>query len=151
MEKDKKPREMAKEIIKGVIVSALAAYVAMGCGQDQPDPNNKEDWEPKFFSEKKPGKWQNYQSDHIPNVSLADEGDVKSISVSVPFVQSPSHYAEVIVLADHNHNELEAIRLKKGEAVRANFTLPAEYRSKAYVIIKCNLHDMWEKEIDMDL
>ncbi len=129
----------------------LLSFVFGACGQNKPDPTNKEDWEPKFFSENKPGKWYNFQNDHIPNVSLSDEGESKTITVNVPFEQSPGHYAEVIVLADHTHKEIEAIRLEKGKAGVAVFSLPSAYRSKAYVIMKCNLHDMWEKEIDLDL
>lgn len=104
--------------------------------------------EPKFYSADTPGKWVNQESTHLPQITQTSEGGKSKILVSVPLTQSPGHYIEVILLTDANHKELAKKSLKRSELPTASFDAPGRNYDKLYVVIKCNLHDMWETEIN---
>lgn len=121
-------------------------------------PYKEEDTLVKYHSEKKAGKWKDQAVDHVPTFKVVYNEDNKKsknklIKVSVPFEgrRSPLHYIEVIILADHNHNELQKVEFPLGNKYAdAVFKLPKDYKSYVYIIAKCNLHDMWEARVDWE-
>ena len=96
------------------------------------------------------GKWENEANDHVPQVRTTVESDLRVLIVDVPLdgTSIPLHYIEAIILTDHNKRELQKVTFTKGNRrAAARFTLQADHRSFVYVIVKCNLHDMWEKRV----
>ncbi len=107
----------------------------------------------KFHSPENPGKWKNQSSSHTPAYHVEKTGDSYNVTVSVPLKGStiPLHYIEVILIADSRHRELKKKTFTRGvRNAKALFTLPADTQSPVYAVIKCNLHDMWEKKIDLE-
>jgi len=127
-----------------------AALLSLVCQQNKNNSDYKPGDEPKFYSKDNPGKWQNMENEHNPDITISNEKGEKMIDVKIGITQTPSHYVELILLADHQHKELAKIDIGRLNAPHAIFKLPATYRSKAYVIMKCNLHDMWESELVFD-
>lgn len=107
----------------------------------------------KFHSAENPGRWKDQAPSHTPSYSVQKTGDSYKITVSVPLKGRtiPLHYIEVILLTDSRHRELKKKTFTRGERnAKALFTLPADTRSPVYAVIKCNLHDMWDKRIDLE-
>jgi desulfoferrodoxin (superoxide reductase-like protein) len=100
--------------------------------------------EPRFYSTETPGKWQAQAATHIPQIEQTRKGDKLHIRVSVSMTATPSHYIEAILLTDKNHKELAKKSLGKAQPPEATLDVPGDYREKLYVVIKCNLHDMWQ-------
>lgn len=109
-----------------------------------------------YHSDQNPGKWKDQAIDHVPQFkTIYNKKDKKNISikVNIPFMgtRAPLHYIETIILADHNHNEMQKVDFLMGnEDAQAVFMLPKDYKSYIYIISKCNLHDMWEARVDLD-
>jgi len=135
-----------KIVIKALIVPLLFIQ----CSKSKPEYTYDPENEPKFHTEEKPGKWGPLSETHIPVVKLEKSNDLLNINVRLNFPQTGNHYAETIVLADHTRKEIDNVKFKSHQPAIADFTLPGNYRSKLYVILKCNLHDMWEIEINPD-
>jgi len=106
--------------------------------------------EPKFYSMSNPGKWEEQVLDHPPSYEVVTEKDIKKIKIKVPLKVERSHYIETILLLDHNRKELQKKIFKRGEKPEVEFELPADYRAFVYIVLKCNLHDMWQTKVLFD-
>ena len=103
-----------------------------------------------IYNKDNAGKWNEEADDHIPIVKINTDDEHKTISVKIPLKGKtiPLHYIEAIILTDHNKRELQKKVFPRGNRSAAGvFKLPLEYRSFVFVIVKCNLHDMWEKRV----
>jgi len=131
---------MNKKFVYLTITSIL--WIQWSCtGRSKPTE------EPKFYSSDNPGKWEVQEPFHIPKVTYKKGSNNDQVNVVVPLQVSPEHYIEVILLTDGNHRELAKKSLRRSESPEATLDVPSENHSKLYVVIKCNLHDMWEVEV----
>ena len=141
--------------IKKIIACAVlfALLISAGCSDksdSEKDKIIKDLTSPKFLSTSKPGKWEKQAEDHVPDYIIKTDKENKIIKVKVPFNGSiaPLHYVEAIILTDHNHKEIQKETFPRGNKIaETEFFLPLDYRSTVYIVIKCNLHDMWEKKV----
>jgi len=104
----------------------------------------------KYFNKFKKPDWIRDPDEHIPQYTIKQDKQFKYINVTVSLkgTLDPLHYIELIILADHNHRELQKVTFPLGNpAAAAVFKLPADYQSFVYIIAKCNLHDMWETKV----
>ena len=101
----------------------------------------------KFNTAENPGKWKTLEGDHVPVITLADEKGKVLVQVQVPFRSNPDHYTEFIILADARYKEISKISYAHFERdALAEFVMPPDRKGLHYIIIKCNLHDMWMKD-----
>jgi len=125
-----------------VSLTILLCSLVISCsGRAGSDPN---DPQPKFYSEDTPGKWQVQTPTHVPRVEKATIEGKPGLRVVVPLEATPTHYIEAILLTDKDHRELVKKSLGRSQAPEATLPLPDGDYKKLYVVIKCNLHDMWE-------
>jgi len=120
-------------------VFLILIFMAQSC--------NKSEQEPKFYSADNPGVWKDHKATHTAQITLNGEDDERQIHVSVPLTPNPGHYIEAILLTDEQHRELAKKLLSRSDAPAADLPVPRGKYSKFYVVIKCNLHDMWEVEV----
>jgi len=121
--------------------SLVLIFLAQSCNK------SGSELEPKFYSADNPGKWKEQQATHTAQITEDGGDNERQIHVSIPMAPNPGHYIEVILLTDDKHKELAKKVLARSEQPVADFTLPKGNNSRFYVVIKCNLHDMWEVEV----
>jgi len=105
----------------------------------------------RFHSADYPGKWTNKADEHDVDIKVNSVNGKKVIAVQVPFakLRNRRHYVEAILLVDASGKELQKKAFKTGYGEKgARFQVPEDFRETVFVVIKCNLHDMWEKEVD---
>lgn len=108
-----------------------------------------------YHTSENPGKWKEREPEHRIQVSelrVYSEGKkkIREIGVFVSMQPDGTHYIEAGLVMDHAlKKEFEKISFKPG-GTDYNFKLhlPADEPNAAYVIIKCNQHDMWLKRIE---
>ena len=105
----------------------------------------------KFYSAADPGVWESKAADHDVDITITHVNDKKFINVQVPFAKNreKKHYVEAILLLDANRKELQKKSFDRGSGEEgASFEVPDSFNAPVTVVIKCNLHDMWEKPVD---
>jgi len=105
----------------------------------------------EFFYIDKPGPWVDQALDHDPEITITRVDDRKILNVHIPFARQTNrkHYVEAILVLDMKRNELKKKSMEAGRGlVGAQFDFPDNYQTPVYVVMKCNLHDMWEKLVD---
>jgi desulfoferrodoxin (superoxide reductase-like protein) len=141
---------------KKLIAAALASFamVQMSCTMsDKPAVEKTEKSEVKFYSAADPGMWESKAAEHDVDITITKVNDKKILNVRVPFAKDRDkrHYIEAIVLLDANRNELQKKSFHKSSGDDgAQFEVPADFNTPVYVVMKCNLHDMWEKLVTWD-
>lgn len=114
---------------------------------DQAKPQVKKS--PKYHTPDNEGLWPGKSKTHIPKLQFIG-AEKERIKVTVPLkpTYSPRHYIEVIVLMQGGRKQIAVksfkLDLKEPEAT---FKLPDPSRNDYYVIVKCNLHDMWRTKV----
>jgi desulfoferrodoxin (superoxide reductase-like protein) len=107
--------------------------------------------EVQFYNAADPGPWESKAAEHDIEITVTRVNESKILDVQVPFAKNreKKHYIEAIVILDVNRNELKkkSFDRKRGEA-GAKFEFPENFTDPVYVVVKCNLHDMWEKVVD---
>jgi desulfoferrodoxin (superoxide reductase-like protein) len=133
-------------------LTAFAAVSIISCTQGSETEVVNEKHEVRFHSTEEPGHWKEQTVDHEMDVTVAKSGDRKTINVKIPFAEQREkrHYAETIVILDMNMKEIRKISFdRKRPSGRASFDFPADSTGFVYVVMKCNLHDMWKKKVDL--
>jgi desulfoferrodoxin (superoxide reductase-like protein) len=137
-----------------IITIITGAAVQFSCAADEKSGGTiAEKNEVPFYSTASPGIWKSQAVDHEVEVTVTRINDRKTINVQIPFAKKKekNHYVEVIVILDLKRKELQKKSFEKGGAENgASFDFPAEFNSPVYVVMKCNLHDMWEKLVDLN-
>lgn len=140
---------------KYILISVLAAFFVaslISCSSDNDSEVEKKKGGMAFFSAANPGPWTEQAVDHEAEITITRIDNRKIIDVNIPFAQQKEqrHYVEAIVIMDINRNELQKKSFVKGRGTEkgAKFDFPENYDSPVYVVMKCNLHDMWEKLVD---
>ncbi len=131
-----------------ILVSIAAIEISCGWG-DKSGQDGKN--EIKFYSAADPGVWESKAADHDVDITITRVNDKKYINVQVPFAKNreKKHYVEVILLLDANRKELQKKSFDRGSGEEgARFEVPDSFNDPVTVVIKCNLHDMWEKPVD---
>jgi len=102
-----------------------------------------------YYSASNRGKWSDLDLEHDPAVNVSKTPKQVNISVTAPFTSRPDHYTEMILLTDYSLKEIEKHSYKKTdqEQIKTTFSLPKGAHGEYYVMLKCNLHDMWYKKI----
>jgi len=109
-----------------------------------------------LHSYKKPGKWKNYKYDHTPMIKKTiktnqlTQKKYYEILVSIAFTTKKTHYVEKIFLTNFRIKELQSQSFKRDEIPETIFNLPANAKGLYYIVIKCNLHDMWQTSMVLD-
>jgi desulfoferrodoxin (superoxide reductase-like protein) len=132
------------------LLTVVTVFVS-ACVPTDRESNTPQPGEVPFHSAVNPGVWESQVADHEPVVTVTDLNDRKVLNVQVPFSQKRDHhhYVEAILLLDQKRKELQKKTFDSGSgAGGAVFELPGDYNSRVYVVVKCNLHDMWEKPVD---
>lgn len=75
---------------------------------------------------------------HLPEYKVVDD----KIEVEVKHVMTEEHFIELIAIA--YQNEIRKVYLKPGDKAIATF--PYEKGAKLYSL--CNLHDLWETDVE---
>ena len=107
----------------------------------------------RFRSAEYPGKWKAKADEHNVDIKISTVNNKKIINVQVPFAKQRNrrHYVEAIMLVDASGKELQKKAFKTGYGEKgARFQVPEDFRDTVFVVIKCNLHDMWEKEVEWE-
>jgi desulfoferrodoxin (superoxide reductase-like protein) len=105
----------------------------------------------KFYSAANPGPWASEAADHDVSITITRVNDSKVINVQVPFAKNRErkHYVEAILLLDAKKNELQKRSFERGFGEEgARFEVPDSFNEPVFVVVKCNLHDMWERLVD---
>jgi desulfoferrodoxin (superoxide reductase-like protein) len=135
-----------------IITIITGASVQFSCAaNDKSGGTIVEKSEVPFYSAASPGIWKSQSIDHEAEITITRINDRKTLNVQIPFAKKKekNHYVEVIVILDLKRKELQKKSFEKGGAENgATFDLPADFNSPVYVVMKCNLHDMWEKLVD---
>lgn len=139
-----------------IVVTAIFAVMQCSCNMsDTSGPGGGADvraGEVRYYSAADPGVWESRVEDHDADITVIRVNDTKVINVHVPFTnkREKKHYLEAIVLLDSNKKQLQKKSFEKGFGEEgAKFEVPADFNEQVYVVIKCNLHDMWEKPVDL--
>jgi desulfoferrodoxin (superoxide reductase-like protein) len=140
---------MNEKIISTFVFTIAAAATLLSCGPgSESGDRGTERNEVKFFSSARPGPWKAQASDHEPEITITKTVDRKTIYVRIPFAQprEKSHHVEAIAVLDLDRKELQKATFENMRADKgARFDFSADYNSPVYIVMKCNLHDMWEK------
>lgn len=118
----------------------IAIFFFLSCGEasktDGPPPA------PKYHTQTNPGAWESKAKEHQINIAYLSP-DTIEVSIPLQSTMQPRHFIEAIVLQDDKEKEI-AVRHFKPSYIpaKAEFSLPDATRSY-YIVIKCNLHDMW--------
>jgi desulfoferrodoxin (superoxide reductase-like protein) len=135
-----------------IALTASVTVAIISCTQGGETDVVNEKHEVRFHSAANPGHWEAQAIDHELDVTVTKSIDRKTINVKIPFAEQREkrHYAETIVILDMNMKEIRKISFdRKRPSGRASFDFPADYTGSVYVIMKCNLHDMWKKKVDL--
>lgn len=106
-----------------------------------------------FRTKNKPGKWKKEANSHVPQVTVKKKEKNYEIHVIVPFIgtSTPVHYIETIILLNHHYKELQKVTFNTGNSTATTvFKIPRTYKSYLWVVAKCNLHDMWKKQVVLE-
>lgn len=106
------------------------------------------------YTAKNPREWEEVADEHVPQLRKARLRGEDAVLITVPFEKvTMQHYVEKIGILDENGKEIISISFErlpnqKSYAHFAFSALPRDRKLKAYA--KCNLHDMWTVELDID-
>jgi len=134
------------------LLGLIATAFFITCSNDQGEIKHMKQTikGPVFYDKNYTGDWKNEAKNHVPQYHVKITDKEKIITVMAPFKGSlsPLHYIEAILLLDHNHKEIAKKTFQRGTPqASAIFKLKKDYKSFVYVVLKCNLHDMWEAKI----
>ncbi|AFM14723.1 hypothetical protein [Turneriella parva] len=108
-----------------------------------------------YHTSENPGKWKEREPEHRIQVSesrVFTEGKkkIRELSVFVSLQGDPQHYLEAGVIMDSAlQKEFAKVTFKPGTPQYVfKLQLPADEPNAAYVIVKCNQHDMWLKRVE---
>lgn len=109
----------------------------------------------KFLSYENPGRWGEQKADHQILVKTArvytmGKQKLRELSIVIPLEGNSSHYIEAALALDHSlKKEIDKIQFAPGKpAYDLKLTVPAENPHAIFIVIKCNLHDMWLKRVE---
>jgi desulfoferrodoxin (superoxide reductase-like protein) len=107
---------------------------------------------PKFHTYEKEGYWKDKGHDHVPIITFINkEEGIIEVVVPLKPTKKPRHYIEVIALMQGEKNQVEAKKFKYSfEKAKAQFKLPDPEARDYWIMVKCNLHDMWKEAIPFD-
>ena len=105
---------------------------------------------------KDPGYLNDFEKKHIPNVKLPKKIEaeqeikikVKEGEIGHPMI--PEHYIIWIALYD-GEQLLEKKKLSPGDEIKAEFKIKITPDMKLRVLQECNIHGIWEKEIESEI
>ena len=108
-----------------------------------------------YHTSENPGKWKEREPEHRINVTevrVFAEGKkkIREINVFVSLQGDPQHYLEAgLVMDSAIKKEFDKKTFKPGTPhYEFKLQLPADEPNAAYVVVKCNQHDMWLKRIE---
>ncbi len=142
-----------------IIISIVCAFSFMlffitGCSSDEQEQEKaitritNEEILQKFNTKSEPGRWKNLNQSHIPIYSINKTKKETRITESSPFENTTDHYVEIMVLLDTGFKELKKQSFTRHEInPSAQFVLPPDTKGEFYLVLKCNLHDMWLEHI----
>lgn len=145
---------MKARTINGITISIMflmSAVFVLSCSGGGGSGQDDAKTEVRFYSAADPGVWASQAANHDTGITITRMNDKKYISVLVPFSKNRErkHYVEAILLLDANRKELQKKAFATGSGDEgATFEVPDNFNSPVTVVIKCNLHDMWEKPVD---
>ncbi|HOT45053.1 MAG TPA: desulfoferrodoxin family protein [Spirochaetota bacterium] len=134
-----------------IIILMTVAAMEISCGSGDRSGQDEEAGTVRFYSAADPGKWESKAADHDVEITITRVNDRKYINVHVPFAKNreKKHYVEAILLLDANRKELQKKSFARGSGEEgARFEVQDSFNDPVTVVIKCNLHDMWEKQVD---
>lgn len=98
--------------------------------------------EPKYHTQTNPGSWEKKMEEHKIKISYVGSDKIR-VDVPLQSTLRPPHFIEAILLQDDKEKEIKAKIFEPSyTAADAEFKLP-DSTKKYYIVIKCNLHDMW--------
>ena len=145
-----KTETYSKKALFTVLITIVALQISCTVS-DKSGQGSEGKAEVKFYSAADPGVWKSQVVDHDVDITITRVNDKKVINVQVPFAKNrqKKHYVEAILLLDANKNELQKKSFNKGFGEEgAQFEVPDNFNEPVFVVVKCNLHDMWEKLVD---
>lgn len=108
-----------------------------------------------YHTSENPGKWKEREPEHRIQVTegrVFTEGKkkIRELSVFVSLQGDPQHYLEAGLIMDNAlKKEFAKVNFKPGTPqYEFKLQLPADEPNAAYVIVKCNQHDMWLKRVE---
>ena len=133
------------------LLSTVALMSALSCTSDTDTELENKKQGVQFYTAAKPGPWANQSADHDVEITITRDSEGKTIHVYIPFAakKEQRHYVESILILDSKGKELQKKSFLKGRGSDkgATFNFPENFNEPVFVVLKCNLHDMWEKKV----
>jgi desulfoferrodoxin (superoxide reductase-like protein) len=143
-------RDCKTRVIAAVFMAVVAVQLSCTMSDDQGQEGGGKK-EVRFFSAANPGVWESKAAEHDAEITITRVNDKKVVNVQVPFARDrqKKHYVEAILLLDASKKELQKKAFTKGFGEEgASFEVPVDFNEPVYIVVKCNLHGMWEKLVD---
>jgi desulfoferrodoxin (superoxide reductase-like protein) len=128
-------------------VLILSSFIYGGC-IEKPSIETQTIEPPKFHTFENEGYWKNKADDHLPIITFTSRTrDIINVHVPMVPTKKPRHYIEVICLMQ-GEKQIDSKKFEFSfDEPRAQFKLPDPASRDYWVLIKCNLHDMWKGEL----
>ena len=102
---------------------------------------------PKYHTSSNEGKWKDKSDTHVPLIKFISR-DTIEVTVPLKPTRKPRHFIEVIALMQGKRTQVAVKKFTFSfNQAKAVFRLPDPDSKDYWILSKCNVHDMWKKNI----